>query len=356
MSAALRGAPSAGTAKTAAPVFGDLTVIHRRDFLLGASALGALAPFPAFGFQGPSAADAAAEAALAEVAEGLLADYPENATSLGLDTGARAALKSRLADRSGAGQQALARRAAERLARLRAIDPAPLGPAARIDLDVVRTAHETALEGFAFPFGDVAVLNQNWSYRNTPYAVAQNVGAFIEVPDLLDSNHKVENAADAEAYLARLEAYAAALDGETGRLAHDAALGVVAPDFLLDKTLQAAAHGARGADRPMGAGHLAGAAHRRDAGRFRPPRANGSSPRRSRRRSTARSPSSPASARTPRPTPASGSCPHGDAYYAWALQGRHDDDAHARPGPRAGAGGIARAAGRRWTRSCAARG
>ena len=108
-------------------------------------------------------------------------------------TPARArALKSRLADRSGAGQQALARRAAERLARLRAIDPAPLSPAARIDLDVVRTAHETALEGFAFPFGDVAVLNQNVSYRNSPYAVAQNVGAFIEVPDMLDSNHKID--------------------------------------------------------------------------------------------------------------------------------------------------------------------
>ena len=71
-----------------------------------------------------------------------------------------------------------------------------------------------------------------------PYAVAQNTGAFVEVPDLLDSSHKVENAADAEAYLARLEAYAAALDGETGRLAHDAALGVVAPDFLLDKSLR----------------------------------------------------------------------------------------------------------------------
>jgi len=213
-------------------------VIDRRELLLGASAVAALAPFPAFALQNASAADAAAEAALAEVAESLLADYPENASGLGLDTGARAALKSRLEDRSGAGQQALARRAAERLARLRAIDPARLGPAARIDLDVVRTAHETALEGFAFPFGDVAVLNQNVSYRNSPYAVAQNVGAFIEVPDMLDSNHKVENAADAEAYLARLEAYAAALDGETGRLAHDAALGVVAPDFLLDKTLR----------------------------------------------------------------------------------------------------------------------
>ncbi|MBV9883569.1 MAG: DUF885 family protein [Sphingomonadaceae bacterium] len=213
-------------------------MIDRRDFLLGASALTALAPLPVFALQRAAPADAATEAALAQVAEELLGDYPENASNLGLDTGARAALKSRLTDRSAAGQQALARQAAERVARLRTIDPAPLSPAARIDLDVVRTAHETAVEGFAFPFGDVAVLNQNWSYRNSPYAVAQNVGAFVEIPDTLDSNHKVENPADAEAYLVRLEAYAAALDGETGRLAHDASIGVVAPDFLLDKALR----------------------------------------------------------------------------------------------------------------------
>ncbi|MEA3012462.1 MAG: hypothetical protein QOD42_1007 [Sphingomonadales bacterium] len=212
-----------------------MTLIDRRELLVGAGALAFASSFPAWA--GQSAGDPA-QALLAGIAEALLADYPENASALGLDNGARAALKSRLSDRSRAGQQALAERAAARLARLRAIDPAALAPAARIDLDVVRTAHETAVEGFAFPYGDMAVLNQNWSYRNAPYAVAQNTGAFVEIPDLLDSNHKVENAADAEAYLARLEAYAAALDGETGRLAHDAALGVVAPDFLLDKSLR----------------------------------------------------------------------------------------------------------------------
>jgi len=210
-------------------------VIDRRELLAGAGALALTASLPAPAWAG--AADDGAEAALAEVAEALLADYPENASSLGLDTGNRAALRSRLSDRSMAGQQALATRARERLARLRAIDPAPLIEAAKIDLDVVRTAHETAIEGFGFPFGDVAVLNQNWSYRNAPYAVSQNTGAFVEIPDLLDSNHKVENAADAEAYLTRLEAYAAVLDGETGRLAHDASIGVVAPDFILDKAL-----------------------------------------------------------------------------------------------------------------------
>ena len=101
---------------------------------------------------------------------------------------------------------------------------------------MVETAHRLAVEGFRFPYGDVVTLNQQWSYRNAPYVVAQNTGAFVEIPDFLDSNHTVAAAADAEAYLARLEAYAGALDGETERLAHDRGLGVVAPDFLLDKT------------------------------------------------------------------------------------------------------------------------
>jgi uncharacterized protein (DUF885 family) len=207
-------------------------ILGRRELLLGAGALAFAAPFPAFAFQGGGDED------FADVADILLADYPEGASSLGLDTGARAALKSRLTDRSIEGQRAIAGRAAERLARLRALDPATLSPTGRITLDVIRTAHEIALEGFAFPFGDVALLNQNWSYRNAPYVVAQNTGAFVEIPDTLDTHHKVESAADAEAYLARMEAYAAALDGETGRLRHDSGIGVVAPDFLLDKSLR----------------------------------------------------------------------------------------------------------------------
>ncbi|MGH8203368.1 MAG: DUF885 family protein, partial [Steroidobacteraceae bacterium] len=174
---------------------------------------------------------------LAGIAEELLADYPENATGLGIDTGARAPLKARLSDRSAAGQAAIARRVVARLERLRAIDADELDAATRIDLDVVRTAHETAAAGFAFPYGDVALLNQGWSWRNAPYVVAQNTGAFLEIPSLLDEQHTIETEADAEAYLDRLQAYAGQIDGETGRLKAAAAQGVIAPDFILDKTL-----------------------------------------------------------------------------------------------------------------------
>jgi uncharacterized protein (DUF885 family) len=186
-----------------------------------------------------SAADSAAEKILSDIADELLADYPENATAFGVDNGARAALKSKLTDRSAAGQKAIAQRSANRLERLKAIDVTKLGRAAAIDVDVVRTAHEFALEGFAFPYGDVALMNSNWSWRNAPYVVAQNTGAFLEIPGLLDEQHTVNSRADADAYLARMEAYAAQLDGETERLKSAAAQNVIAPDFLLDKTLAA---------------------------------------------------------------------------------------------------------------------
>jgi uncharacterized protein (DUF885 family) len=209
-------------------------LIDRRRLLL---ASGAALALPACATR-PAPAPADVRATLDRMAEALLADYPENATALGLDKDARSGLKARLTDRSAAGQRRLAANAAARLAELRRIDAASLDPATRIDLDVVKAAHALAVEGFAFPYGDVVTLHQQWSYRNAPYVVAQNTGAFVELPDFLDSSHQIATAADAEAYLVRLSLYARALDGETERLRHDAGIGVIAPAFLLDKTLR----------------------------------------------------------------------------------------------------------------------
>jgi uncharacterized protein (DUF885 family) len=207
----------------------------RRDFVIGTGAtLGAVNI-------GANAAttskDASAEKLLAGMSEELLVEYPESATMLGIDNGARAHLKRKLSDRSQAGQKAIALGVARRLDQLKSIDIAALGAAAGIDVDVMRTAHEFALEGFAFPYGDVALLNSQWSWRNAPYVVAQNTGAFLEIPGMLDEQHTVRTREDGDAYLARLEAYAGQLDGETGRLHSAAAQNVIAPDFLLDKTL-----------------------------------------------------------------------------------------------------------------------
>ncbi|AHG92927.1 protein of unknown function DUF885 (plasmid) [Gemmatirosa kalamazoonensis] len=181
----------------------------------------------------PAPRGGAALAVLNDVGENLLRLFPESATQLGIDTGARAELRSRLTDRSAEGRRRIAAQVRADLDRVDAIDTAGLSHATRTSVEVVRSAYATALEGLALPYGDTTV----GSWRNTPYTVIQNVGAYLDIPRSLDADHPIENAADAEAYLARLESYAKQLDGETGRMQAARGLGLVPPAFLLDKAL-----------------------------------------------------------------------------------------------------------------------
>ncbi|GLQ22455.1 hypothetical protein GCM10007853_03290 [Algimonas ampicilliniresistens] len=167
----------------------------------------------------------------------MLRAYPETASSVGVDTGEYVALKSQLTDRSPAGQAAIANDVHTLLSALQKVDTDKLSADVALDMDVVTSVFERTAEGFNYPYGDVALLNYNWSYRNSPYAVAQNTGAFVEIPSFLDASHAVKTTDDADAYLTRMQAYAGQLDGETERVMADGARGVVLPNFLLEKTL-----------------------------------------------------------------------------------------------------------------------
>ena len=158
---------------------------------------------------------------------------PESATSLGVDTGARAALRSQLADRSAEGQQKIAAQVRQDLEKAKAFDVSRLSHATRTSIEVVRSAYQLSSDGFSLPYGDITV----GSWRNTPYVVIQNVGAYLDVPRFLDSDHPIESAADADAYLARMQSYAKQLDGELGRIQAARGKGLVPPSFLIDKAL-----------------------------------------------------------------------------------------------------------------------
>jgi uncharacterized protein (DUF885 family) len=177
--------------------------------------------------------EANARALLDDIGNGLLQLLPETATSLGLDTGAREELRSQLRDRSADGQQRIASLLRSDLERANAFDPSGLPYATRTSVEVVRSAYATALEGFAMPYGDVPV----GGWRITPYVVIQNVGAYLDTPRLLDAEHRIDNAADADAYLARLRSYAKQLEGERSRIQAAHAKGLVPPAFLIDKAL-----------------------------------------------------------------------------------------------------------------------
>jgi len=214
-----------------------MTHINRREAL---TTLASTAAIPLMAAchrepESPSATPTEAEAValLDEVGNNLLRFSPESATSLGIDTGARASLRSQLADRSTQGQQQIANQLRNDLQRVNAFNTSALSHATRTSFEVVRSCYSKAIEGFALPYGDVAV----GGWRNTPYVVIQNVGAYLDVPRFLDSDHSIENAADAQAYLARLQSYPKQLDGELARMQAARAEGLVPPSFLIDKAL-----------------------------------------------------------------------------------------------------------------------
>ena len=180
-----------------------------------------------------AAGDADASRLLDSIAENLLRLSPEGATSLGIDTGNRAGLRSQLGDRSAAGQQKVAATLKADLQRVEAVDTTALSFPVRTSVEVVKSAYKTALEGFALPYGDVAV----GGWRNTPYVVIQNVGAYLDTPKFLDTDHPIENASDAEAYLTRLAQYPKQLDGELERMKAARGQGLVPPNFLIDKAI-----------------------------------------------------------------------------------------------------------------------
>jgi len=208
-------------------------IASRRQFLASTATLAAFPALPACAKGAPSA-DTAADALLSATAEQLLTSSPESATALGIDKGERAHLRSMVEDRSMAGRQKVAEGLRARIAQLDALDRNALSPVMQTNVDVVRTAFQNGLDGFAFGYGDVAV----GGWRNTPYVAIQNVGAYLDMPRFLDSEHKVESAADAASWLARFEGWAGQIDGETERLKIAYDKGVVAPDFLLDKCLR----------------------------------------------------------------------------------------------------------------------
>ncbi len=212
------------------------TEITRRQALAGLGAgvsLFALGGCERVLSQSASAQSGEGAALLEDVAWNLLRHEPERATSLGVDTGAHAALRMQLEDQSPAGQKAYAETLRADLARVRAFDTASLDADTRTSFEVVESAYSTALEGFALPYGDVAV----GSWRNSPYVVIQNVGTYLDMPRFMDTSHPVKTAADAEAYVARLEALPAALDGELARIKAARGMGLVPPDFLLDAAI-----------------------------------------------------------------------------------------------------------------------
>ncbi|WP_411288793.1 DUF885 domain-containing protein [Phenylobacterium sp.] len=206
-----------------------MTALDRRTFLATTAASALAAAMPAMAQ--PPSEDVRLRAQLDKMFETQVDDSPRFATSLGLDKGARAHLKAELDDTSAAAKAQRLERARGWVGELKAIDRTKLSAPSKVDLDVVLYSQEQSVRnGDRYKFGDTG---GNFS----PYVISQRGGSYANVPDFLDSQHRVTNAADADAYLSRLRAFPVSMDNDLARHNADVAAGIVPPDFVCDLTI-----------------------------------------------------------------------------------------------------------------------
>lgn len=212
----------------------------RRQTLSGLAGTSAIALLPACAATTPAPVASpgqlsglAPDAALDQIAYRMLAHEPSRATGLGVDTGPYAGWRSTFGTPGEAGRSAYAATLKDLVAEVRAYPKAGLTSDQQIGFEVVETAFASALEGFALPYGDVAV----GSWRNAPYVVIQNVGGYIDMPRFFGSGQPLGGPADIGPYMSRLAEVPALLDGELDRIRDARGQGVIPPAFLIDRAI-----------------------------------------------------------------------------------------------------------------------
>ncbi|MFZ4746008.1 MAG: DUF885 domain-containing protein [Sphingomonas sp.] len=202
--------------------------MDRRQFVAASGAAAAFSILPmAVRAQGASG-DAAINVLFEQIFEESVRNSPERASSLGLDKGANAALKSKLSPNTAAERAADLARNKRAISALQRIAPATLSPSAQLNREVVLYQ----LESRSVPatrFGIDSVQR--------PYRIFQQGGSYFEIPDFLNTAHTINTKADCDAYLSRLAAFATALDEETTEQRFEATRGFVAPAWSIDLTL-----------------------------------------------------------------------------------------------------------------------
>ncbi|OMG59314.1 DUF885 family protein [Brevundimonas sp. ZS04] len=208
-------------------------MMDRRRLLMSVAAGGALAavgPVRALAHAAVAqTASADFNALMNRIAQEMLLTDPESLTMLGMDRGEHADARFKLSDRSQAKVEADKIKFVAAMKDMAAIDRNALPAKEQIYHDSLTFFGETVMEGYVFHYGG--------GMYPSPYTVSQLGGSYQQIPDFLDSQHRIEAADDAEAYLSRLSDFARSLDDERERMRIDYAAGAVPPDFVIDRTL-----------------------------------------------------------------------------------------------------------------------
>jgi len=211
-------------------------MLDRRELLSTAAIAGVGAAMPGISLAQGAARNPQLRAKVDRFADEVLAMSPEQATGLGLDKDSRAGLKSRLNDRSEVARTASLNLASAMCAQLAAVSRSGLSGPDLTLYDTVAYALDLSLAARPFAYGDNGFGPLGGGA--IPYPVTQQNGGYNQIPEFLDSQHQIETRADADAYLARLDAFGPALAQESDRITADAARNVVPPSFILATTLK----------------------------------------------------------------------------------------------------------------------
>ena len=169
--------------------------------------------------------DTELNALLDRISTDFLRESPEYCTALAVsEEQAGGRYIDRLSDASKAARARVLQLGEQAVTDLRALNRDSLSSQGKVSYDVVLTALENGNATARFNCGRGA---------GAPYVLTQLTGAYTSLPDFLASQHPVTNREQADAYLARLTAYAGVLDQETEVLNIDVGAGVIPPDFAI---------------------------------------------------------------------------------------------------------------------------
>ena len=178
------------------------------------------------------------DAAVEEMSAAYFHHVPEAATQLGISEDVVPGTSTRMMDRSIEGNAARNAALEAALESLNAIDATSLS----VDRQRTHAVLTTLFEGALGPsrLVDYGTTAGAWTLWYTPYPIIQNSGPTVDIPNFLNSQQPVENAEDAEAFLARLATAKAALDGALESYRHGVQQGAIPPDFIVERSLAVA--------------------------------------------------------------------------------------------------------------------
>jgi uncharacterized protein (DUF885 family) len=176
------------------------------------------------------------DARMQQLSQEYFALRPEVASYFGVpDEKAGSGISSRLGNYSPAGETRRREGLKAILDGLAGIDKTLLTASQKISLELVETeAGNAYVPATLVDYGSVLGEYGVWFI---PYVVSHLTGPHVEIPAILEDKMAIQNKADAMAYLSRLNRYAGVLDEVIEKMHYDRELGVVPPDFSIDKAI-----------------------------------------------------------------------------------------------------------------------